>query len=318
MKLGGFVIHGDNAVTIEPCLDSLAAVCDDLVAVDAGSSDGSEAAARARGFRVLRRSWEGYGAARAAAVAELRGCDWILFLDSDEWFEPASIEAIRRFKGAPPAAPRIEFTRNDWAELGGKRFLYRREHHVRLVRADHARWDRSMIVHEALDPGPTASIAAAVEHRFLTDLDEMRAKVNRYALLWALRYHRAGVRKKSPALQRVAHLFRELVLKGSLFTGPREACSIARVIAGYHARKYELLREVSAGRHARLLALLEQDQLGELFRSIETWTPGVAPVRPALASPAGSGEARLEPRPVPVAPRRERGATPGRRAASPP
>ncbi len=43
----------------------------------------SAPAARARGARVARRGWEGHGAARPAAVAELRGCDWVLFLDSD-------------------------------------------------------------------------------------------------------------------------------------------------------------------------------------------------------------------------------------------
>ncbi len=173
-----------------------------------------------------------------------------------------------------------------------------------------------MIVHEALAPGPTERIAAAVEHRFITDLDEMRAKVNRYALLWALRFYRAGVPEKSPALQRIAHLVRELVLKGSLFTGPREAWSIASVIAGYHARKYELLREVAAGDHTRLLALLEQDQLAELFRSLGSWTPGIAPARPTAAAPGEGAGGRRGPRPALLSPRRASGAQPARGAAS--
>src|SRR5512138_1280149 len=135
MRLGGFVIHGDNAGTLGPCLDSLAAVCDDLVAVDSCSTDGSAALAAARGFRVIRHPWEGYGAARAAAVAALPDCDWILFLDSDEWLERPALDAIRRFKESPPAEPCVKVTRRDWAALdGGPRFLYRRVHHIRLVR----------------------------------------------------------------------------------------------------------------------------------------------------------------------------------------
>src|SRR5512138_3573203 len=114
MRLGGFVIHGDNARTLGPCLESLAAVCDDLVAVDSGSCDGSAALAAAHGFRVLRRPWEGFGAARAAAVGALTGCDWILFLDSDEWLEAPAREAIRRFKKAPPDLPYVALTRRNW------------------------------------------------------------------------------------------------------------------------------------------------------------------------------------------------------------
>ncbi|BDG05817.1 glycosyltransferase family 2 protein [Anaeromyxobacter oryzae] len=288
MRLGGFVIHSSNAFTLRRCLDSLAAVCDDLVAVDTGSTDGSARLAAGRGFRVLHRKWEGYGAARAEAVAALGDCDWILFLDSDEWLEPEALEAIRRFKSNPPDAPCVEVTRHDWAELDGRRFLYRSEHHVRLVRRDHARWDRSMIVHEALPPARTVSIGASVEHLFATSIDGMRSKVDRYALLWALRHYREGRRAKWPPAQWVAHLFRELVLKGALMCARPEAWRLAVTISGYHARKYQLLREVADGRHDRLLKLLETGRLVELFEAL----PGAPSV----------GREALEPRYEPAAP----------------
>lgn len=286
MRLGGYVIHSSNAGTLRPCLDALAAVCDDLVAVDTGSTDGSDALAAARGFRVVRCRWEGYGAARAQAVAALRPCDWILFLDSDEWLEEPALEAVRRFKAAPPDAPYVELIRRNWAELGGKRFLYRREHPIRLVRRDHARWDRSMIVHESLPPGRTASIGASVEHLFATSLDAMRTKEDRYALLWALRHHLDGRRAKWPPAQWIAHLFRELVMKGVLLSGRTDAWRLAVAFARYHVRKYELLREVAAGRHDALLKLLRDDRLGELFDALA----GAA--RPALAPPAAPGPDR--------------------------
>jgi Glycosyl transferase family 2 len=278
MRLGGFVIHGDNAGTIRPCLDSLAAVCDELVSVDTGSGDGSSDLAAARGFKVERRPWEGYGAARAVAAEALRGCDWVLFLDSDEWFDPPALEAIRRFKLEPPDAPYVTLRRRDWADIGGQRFLYRREHHIRLVRIDHARWDRSMIIHEALPRGPTVDGEAVIEHLFATDVEAMRSKVERYALLWALRHHESGHAGKWPPLQRVAHLFRELILKGVLFRCPAEGLGLAHAIADYHVRKYELLREVAEGRHESLLALLRDGRLEELFRVLHDET---GPSRPA-------------------------------------
>lgn len=283
MRLGGFVIHRNSAGIIEPCLDSLASVCDHLVSIDTGEDDGTAELARARGFRTLRRPWSGFGAARADAVAALAGCDWVLFLDSDEWFEEPAREAIRRFKSAPPAAPYGVLRRRDLAELSGRRFLYRHEHHVRLVRMDHARWDPTMIVHEALPPAPSVSVAADIEHLFATSVEDMEAKLERYALLWALRPSPGGRRFKSPAIQRAVHLARELLLKGVLFRCPPEALPLAEAIAGYHGRKYERLREVEAGGHERLRALLRDDRLEEFFRLLEGKVGRAQPVAPQRA-----------------------------------
>ena len=291
MRLGGFVIHGNNASTLPRCLDSLAAVCDRLLAVDCGSTDGSRELTTRRGFEVLTRPWEGYGAARSAAVAALDDCDWVLFLDSDEWLEPAALDALRALKTAPPAEPLVALTRRDWADLGGAPFLYRTEHHVRLVRRDCARWSRGMIVHEALPPAPVHRLDAALEHLFVTDVPAMQRKVERYALLWALRFHEEGRRGKWPPVQRVAHLVRELLLKRAAFTGRPEAFALASSIAGYHATKYRVLREVRQGRHAALLTLLRQDRLVELFAALP-------PLPPALPSARAS-----EPLSVPTAAR---------------
>jgi glycosyltransferase involved in cell wall biosynthesis len=268
LRLGGFVIHGDNADTLGRCLDSIGAVSDELVAVDSCSRDGSAALAKDRGFRSIVHPWEGYGAARAVAAEALRGCDYLFFLDSDEWLLPDAVEAIRAWKRSTPDAPYYGLVRRDWAELPSGRFLFRTERHVRLVRADAARWDRRMIVHEALPPARTVQLPVALEHRFATDVAAMRAKVDRYALLWALRFHLEGRRAKPAWLQRVAHVAREAVLKGALLRGGVEAWRLADAVARYHARKYQLLADVRRGAHADLVRALEDGRLGELYRSL--------------------------------------------------
>jgi glycosyltransferase involved in cell wall biosynthesis len=288
MRLGGFVIHRDSAGSIRPCLDSLASVCDELVSVDTGADDGAEAMARESGFRTLRRPWAGYGAARAEAVAALSKCTWILFLDSDEWFEEPAREEIRRFKKAPPRVPYGVLRRRDLAELDGRRFLYRHEHHVRLMRREFARWDRTMIVHEALPDGPSVFIKAEIEHLFAKSVADMEAKLEKYALLWALRPMLIGRRRKSPTFQRLAHLARELLLKGVLFRCPPEAIPLARAIAGYHGRKYERLREVDAGGHVRLKALLDEDRLEEFFGLLEETVGQPRPEAAETPAPAPS------------------------------
>jgi (heptosyl)LPS beta-1,4-glucosyltransferase len=270
MRLGGFVIHSDAMGAIEPCLDSLAATCDRLVTVDTGSQDGTAALAERKGFTVLRRPWEGYGAARAEAVTALADCDWVLFLDSDEWLDADAIAAIRALKASPPRVPCVSFSRRNWAELKGDRFVYQHEHPVRLARREQARFERLMIVHEAIPPGPTLALAATIEHRYVTNIAALRAKMGRYALLWALRQHVEGqrLRSRSPGLQWSIHMLRDLLLRGAAFSGRPESFEIATTFADYHACKYTILRDVRAGHYAGLVSLLREDRLGEFFRTI--------------------------------------------------
>lgn len=294
MRLGAFVIHGNNRGTLGRCLDALAAVGDDCVAVDTGSADGSAALARARGFRRVELRWEGYGAARACAAQVLRGCDYVFFLDSDEWLEPPAVEALRAWKRAAPDAPHYALVRRDWATLGARRFLFRKERHVRLVRRDHALWTRDMIVHEALPPAHTVRLPVTLEHRFADEVGDMRAKLERYALLWAIRYRRAPRPVKPLALQHLAHTLREAVFKGAALRGGLPALRLARAVAWNHARKYELLREVRAGGYAELVRAYEEDRLEELFRMLNGAVALAGPARTAApaarvanAAPAG-------------------------------
>lgn len=268
MRLGGFVIHGDAATTLGRCLDGLAAVCDELVAVDSGATDGSAELARARGARRVMLPWQGYGAARAAAAEALRHCDYLFFLDSDEWLEPPAVEALRAWKASSPAAPAYTVIRRDWAELPTGRFLFASDPHVRLARPAHARWTRRMLVHEALSREGAAALDAVVEHRFATSLEGFRAKEERYALLWALQAQAEGRTGKWPALQAPAHALRLGVFKGALLRGGLPALRLAWGFGRYHARKYELLRALRAGAHPELVRALADDRLEMLFRML--------------------------------------------------
>ncbi len=279
MRLGGFVIHGNSRATLGRCLDSLAAVADVCVAVDCGSTDGSAELARGSGFRRIVRRWEGYGAARAAAAQALRDCEYVFFLDSDEWLEPEAIAALRAWKGSGGSAPYYAVERRDWADLDGRRFLYRTEHHIRLVRRDAAGWRRDMIVHEALPPAPTVRLPATVEHQFAESVEGMRFKAEQYALLWAIRNRCEARRIKPAVLQRLAHFLREALLKGAAFRGGMLALQLAHAVASHHARKYVLLREVRAGAYPELVRAFEEDRLADLFRMLSGTLPEAVPVR---------------------------------------
>jgi (heptosyl)LPS beta-1,4-glucosyltransferase len=268
VRLGGFVIHGDAAATLPACLDALGAVCDEVVAVDSGSRDGSADLVRARGMRRIEHPWEGYGAARAVAARALSGCDYLFFLDSDEWLVASELERLRAWKASAPSAPYYTVVRRDWADLPGGRFVFASDPHVRIARPERATWTARMLVHEALPRGEALSTGVVIEHRFATSLASFRAKEERYALLWALQAHAEGRRPKWPALQTPAHALRLAVAKGALFRGGRAALALAWGFGRYHARKHALLRELRRGAYPDLVRALAEERFADVYRMI--------------------------------------------------
>lgn len=77
-------------------LTSTAGLWDQFVAVDTGSTDGSQAALAAAGAEVLEIPWpDDFAKARNVALDHARG-DWILVLDADEFPGPGFAAEVRR------------------------------------------------------------------------------------------------------------------------------------------------------------------------------------------------------------------------------
>jgi len=266
VKLGAFVIHGNAAGELDRCLESLGAVADEVVAVDSCSIDGSAAIDAARGVRRVELPWQGYGAARAAAAAALADCDYVFFLDSDEWLLPDATEALRAWKRSTPEAPYYLLHRRDWAELPGHRFLFGEERHVRIFRRGMATWTPRQIVHEALPRDGGVELPIRIEHRFATSLEAFEAKEARYALLWAVQAHADGRRPKWPPTQRLAHAFRLGVARGAVLRGGLDAWRLAWGFGRYHARKHATLAALRRGERSELVRAYAEGRLGDLYR----------------------------------------------------
>lgn len=267
MRLGCFVIHGNSADTLGDALDDLVAVGDRVVAVDSGSNDGSAELVRARGVRPIRLDWQGYGAARAAAAAALKDCDYLFFLDADERLAPGGRAALQDWKGSNPHQLYYRLRRRDWADLPEGRFLFRSEWKKRLIRGDAATWAPAMIVHEALPSSPdTGTVSAVVDHRYTTSLDLRLEKEERYALLWAVQAHCRGRKSRWSGASQPAHWVRNALIKGALFRAGSSGARLSWAVARAHRRKYEILRDLEQGQHAALVDAYRREAFGELFR----------------------------------------------------
>ena len=82
-KITAVIITQDEERNIGRCIESLRGVADEVVVVDSGSTDGTEAICRAAGVRFEHHDWAGYSEQKNYANS-LANHPWILSIDADE------------------------------------------------------------------------------------------------------------------------------------------------------------------------------------------------------------------------------------------
>lgn len=193
--LSACIITLNEANRIAACLASLS-FCDEIVVVDSGSTDGTRELATAAGARVIERTFEGYRAQKAFAVAQTSH-DWVLCLDADERVTPALRESI-------------EAARNDgFIDAAGYRFARATEYFGAFLRHGNAYpdrvlrlfdrrrggWHGAREVHEhVILDGAVRTLAGDLEHRAYRSLDDQFARLRSYAMMMAEHMHARGRR----------------------------------------------------------------------------------------------------------------------------
>jgi glycosyltransferase involved in cell wall biosynthesis/SAM-dependent methyltransferase len=85
-RIAASLIVKDGADTLRRCLRSIRPVVDRIVVLDTGSTDGSQAIARAEGAEVVEAPWPGdFASARNQALDLVQHeAEWVLWIDADE------------------------------------------------------------------------------------------------------------------------------------------------------------------------------------------------------------------------------------------
>ncbi len=98
-ELGVALTAMNSMRTLEPTIRSVVGLAGLVLVIDSGSTDGSQACARALGATVEERPWAGHVAQKQHAldrcVALRPTLRWLLLLDSDEAVDPTLAESIR-------------------------------------------------------------------------------------------------------------------------------------------------------------------------------------------------------------------------------
>jgi glycosyltransferase involved in cell wall biosynthesis len=184
LPLSVFIIARNEADRIGATIRAIRDLTDDLVIVDSGSTDGTQALAESLGARVIHHAWPGYGPQKQFAEEQCRH-PWLLNLDADEVVPPALSAEIRAlFAGGEPACPawRIGIAEVFPGEDRPHRLAYTLWP-VRLYRKDRGRYSPST-VHDRVDlePGVTPGrLRARIAHFSVRSLGDQLDKLNRYS-----------------------------------------------------------------------------------------------------------------------------------------
>src|SRR5215210_2296649 len=187
------IITKNEAESVADALKSVA-WADEIIVVDAESTDDTVSIARQFTGHVYVRPWPGYIDQKNHA-ASLARHDWIFSLDADERVTPALANEVRAALNDTPAVggfrmPRASFYFDKWIRTTD---MYP-DFQLRLYDRRNAKWD-GMFVHESVRvSGSIGYLKNDLQHYPYKDLSEHLIRMDRYTTLAARQMHAQGTR----------------------------------------------------------------------------------------------------------------------------
>lgn len=200
--LSCYVLTRNSEARLTQVLASVREVIDDLIVVDSGSTDGTEAIAETYGARFVLRQFDDFRSQRSFALSLCEN-NWVLELDSDEVVSDELRYRIQQLKSADFApsgnTPDAFGIRREWFVLGKKIHCFYPsrcpDRPIRLYQRSKTNYDSGKGIHEAASGYKiTEPIDEPILHYTCDTLDQMYAKVNQYTTLAAREMYAAGER----------------------------------------------------------------------------------------------------------------------------
>lgn len=243
-RLSACIITLNEEQNLPRALASVRSIADEIVIVDAGSTDGTEQIAREFGAVFVGRAWTNYAEQKNFAAAAASN-DWILSLDADEELSSVLQTSMLEWKKRTPDFLVYEMSRRAW-------YLGRWINHSgwypdfqrRLYRRDAAQF--SGIIHESLRfEGQPGRLKGDLLHYTVRSFPEHEEKVERYAALAGQQLYFDGKRSWRPAVWFATpwSWLQNFILRGGFLDGYRGAL-IAKMAARAVRIKYRKLGQL--------------------------------------------------------------------------
>ncbi len=220
---------------------------DDIIVVDSGSTDGTQAIVQNLNARLIETAWVGFGLTKNIGIAAAK-YDWILSIDADEIPDEILLKSIAKLQLKNAS---VVYKINFKTYFGKKLIRFGewgKDAHVRLFNRTTVKWNDAN-VHEQLVLSKNVVVKNTegyIHHYTMKDTAEFTQKMTQYALLNAERYYLQGKkagwikRTVSPAFSFLLNYFFKLG-----FLDGREGFLIAKVNAWYTHLKYARLYELT-------------------------------------------------------------------------
>jgi glycosyltransferase involved in cell wall biosynthesis len=246
MKISATIITLNEEHNIADCLASLDFL-DEIVVVDSGSCDKTEAICRANPrVRFERREWLGFGRQKNLA-AELATHDWVFNIDADERISPElreSIQAADTGKFSVFRMARENYFGGRWIRQCG----WYPDFNFRFYNRTVCRFSERS-VHESLEhTSQTGTLNGNLRHYTYSGISDYIIRMDRYSTLAAGEIVKAG---GNPAVVTImykplATFLKMYLLKRGIAEG-YTGLLLSALYAQYTFLKYAKARELAAG-----------------------------------------------------------------------
>jgi glycosyltransferase involved in cell wall biosynthesis len=244
------ITHNESA-HIARAIRSLSCA-DEIVVIDAESTDDTREIAVGLGARVITHAFEGFAAQKNFSSEQARH-DWVLSLDADEELDPRAQAAVLEWKRANPSAAGYQFVRR--AQYLGRWILHSGwypDYKLRLFDRRRGRWEGAYVHESVVVTGPAETLAGEILHYTYDSIEDHLSRMEFYTDLaareWLEQGKRVGFLRWLLAPPWI--FFSTYFLRLGMLDG-HQGFLIARMAARYVSRKYEKVMngQVRAPKH---------------------------------------------------------------------
>jgi glycosyltransferase involved in cell wall biosynthesis len=250
LPLSVAIVTLNEEANLPRLLASVRGLASEIVVVDSGSTDRTEAIAREAGAVFVRAPWEGFVVQKNRALERCTQA-WALFMDADEALSPELAASVRGLfsDGRAPEEDGFWLNRRTWYLGAWIWHAWYPEWRLRLMRRGAGSWG-GMDPHAKLEiSGATKRLEGDLLHYSFRDLQDHLERTIRYSRTMANSYVKAGkrFRWRYLLLSPWVAFFKHLVLKQGWRDGWRGwLISVIRAIDVF--AKYAFLLERERGR----------------------------------------------------------------------